>query len=248
MGPEQGPFTEAMGQVAAGVAVVTVKDDRDDLGTTVATLMSVSLDPPLVLISLASAGYLAEVLLRRDRWAASVLADGQQGVVLGIHPDVRREYFYPHDHILDVEVQDLPLLTAEKAAQIVNRAQKMLFLAGGEPRSRAGGKIQSKAKADWKPGPPPRQVKGMDEAELVIAALRRIEPIDLDYDIWIRVAYGLKAAFGDTAADIWEAWSKNEDKNPKNVAQTTQQTWRWVRPTRAGWRYLIRLADNLDAG
>lgn len=80
MGPGQGLFTEAMAQVAAGVAVVTVRDDRDDLGTTVATLMSVSLDPPLVLISLDSAGYLAEVLLRRDRWAASVLADGQQAI------------------------------------------------------------------------------------------------------------------------------------------------------------------------
>lgn len=80
MGPGQGLFTEAMRQVAAGVAVVTVKDDRDDLGTTVATLMSVSLEPPLVLISLDSAGYLAEVLLRRDRWAASLLAEGQQAL------------------------------------------------------------------------------------------------------------------------------------------------------------------------
>nr|WP_310741402.1 flavin reductase family protein [Microbispora sp. H10670] len=80
MSPVQGLFTEAMRQLAAGVAVLTVKDDRDDLGTTVATLMSVSLDPPLVLVSLDSAGYLAEVLLRRDRWAASLLADGQQAV------------------------------------------------------------------------------------------------------------------------------------------------------------------------
>ncbi|MCT9931337.1 flavin reductase family protein [Planotetraspora sp. A-T 1434] len=73
-------FTEAMGQVPAGVGVVTVKDGRDDVGTTVATLMSVSLDPPLVLISLGAESYLAEVLLRRDRWAASLLADGQQAI------------------------------------------------------------------------------------------------------------------------------------------------------------------------
>lgn len=73
-------FTEAMGQLAAGVAVVTVRDDRDDVGITVATLMSVSLDPPLVLVSLASVSYLTELLLRRDRWAASVLADGQQAI------------------------------------------------------------------------------------------------------------------------------------------------------------------------
>ncbi|GII55791.1 reductase [Planotetraspora thailandica] len=73
-------FTEAMGQVPAGVGVVTVKDGRDDLGTTVATLLSVSLDPPLVLVSLDSTSYLTEVLLRQDRWAASLLADGQQAI------------------------------------------------------------------------------------------------------------------------------------------------------------------------
>ncbi|MGI5273812.1 flavin reductase family protein [Nonomuraea sp. CA-218870] len=70
-------FTDAMGQLAAGVSVVTVRDDRDDLGVTISALMSVSLDPPLVLVSLGSRGYLSEVLLRRDRWACSLLSSGQ---------------------------------------------------------------------------------------------------------------------------------------------------------------------------
>lgn len=69
-----------MAQLAAGVAVVTVRDGRDDVGTTVSALMSVSLEPPLVLVSLASRGYLNEVLLRQDRWAASLLSAGQAAV------------------------------------------------------------------------------------------------------------------------------------------------------------------------
>ncbi|WP_226899737.1 flavin reductase family protein [Nonomuraea phyllanthi] len=73
-------FTEAMAQLAAGVAVVTVRDGRDDLGVTVSALMSVSLDPPLVLVSLAAGGYLNEVMLRQDRWAASLLSSGQAAV------------------------------------------------------------------------------------------------------------------------------------------------------------------------
>ncbi|MFI7128369.1 flavin reductase family protein [Nonomuraea sp. NPDC050153] len=73
-------FTEAMAQLAAGVAVVTVRDGRDDLGTTVSALMSVSLEPPLVLVSLAGSGYLNEVLLRQDRWAASLLSSGQAAI------------------------------------------------------------------------------------------------------------------------------------------------------------------------
>lgn len=73
-------FTEAMAQLAAGVAVVTARDGRDDVGTTVSALMSVSLEPPLVLVSLASSGYLTEILLRQDRWAASLLSSGQAAI------------------------------------------------------------------------------------------------------------------------------------------------------------------------
>src|SRR4051812_29851433 len=69
-----------MGQLAGGVAIVTVSEDRDDVGNTVSTLMSVSAEPPTILVSLRSASYLAEVLLRTDRWAATLLADGQQTV------------------------------------------------------------------------------------------------------------------------------------------------------------------------
>ena len=70
-------FTEAMRQLVAGVAVVTVQDGRDDIGTTVTTFSSLSVDPPMVLLSLTSSAYLCEVLLRQDRWAASLLSGGQ---------------------------------------------------------------------------------------------------------------------------------------------------------------------------
>ncbi|GAA1267028.1 flavin reductase family protein [Sphaerisporangium rubeum] len=70
-------FTEAMRQLAAGVAVVTVREGRDDIGTTVTTFASLSLDPPMAALSLDSAGYLCEVMLRHDRWAVTLLSAGQ---------------------------------------------------------------------------------------------------------------------------------------------------------------------------
>lgn len=73
-------FTEAMAQLAAGVTVITVRDGRDDIGTTVTTFTSLSLDPPLVMVSIAAASYLNEVLLRRDRWAATLLSGGQAAI------------------------------------------------------------------------------------------------------------------------------------------------------------------------
>lgn len=74
---EVGGFVEAMAQVAAPVAIVTVRDGRDDVGVTVSTFVSISLDPPLVMVSLGTSGYVNEVLLRRDRWAATLLSAGQ---------------------------------------------------------------------------------------------------------------------------------------------------------------------------
>ncbi|OLT28341.1 reductase [Actinomadura sp. CNU-125] len=73
-------FVEAVAGFATGVVVLTVRDGRDDHGTTVTSFMSVSLDPPMVLAGLSSSSYLAEVLGRRDRWAATVLSSGQRAL------------------------------------------------------------------------------------------------------------------------------------------------------------------------
>ncbi|WP_067456800.1 flavin reductase family protein [Actinomadura macra] len=73
-------FVEAVAGFATGVVVLTVRDGRDDLGTTVTSFMSVSLEPPMVLAGVASSSYLTEVLHRRERWAATVLAVGQRAL------------------------------------------------------------------------------------------------------------------------------------------------------------------------
>jgi flavin reductase (DIM6/NTAB) family NADH-FMN oxidoreductase RutF len=62
------------------VVVVTVRDGRDDLGITVTSFMSVSTNPPMVAIGVDVESYLSEVLHRQDRWAATVLSDGQRAL------------------------------------------------------------------------------------------------------------------------------------------------------------------------
>ncbi|GLZ15151.1 reductase [Actinomadura sp. NBRC 104425] len=73
-------FTEAVAGFATGVVVLTVRDGRDDLGATVTSFMSVSLEPPMVLAGVTATSYLCEVLRRRDRWAATVLSAGQRAL------------------------------------------------------------------------------------------------------------------------------------------------------------------------
>ncbi|WP_371966041.1 flavin reductase family protein [Actinomadura chokoriensis] len=73
-------FVEAVAGFATGVVVLTVRDGRDDLGTTVTSFMSVSLDPPMVVASVATSSYLSEVLNRRPRWAATILSSPQRAL------------------------------------------------------------------------------------------------------------------------------------------------------------------------
>ncbi len=66
-------FTTALRQYAAGVCLLTVQDDIDDVGTTVSSVMSVSAAPPLVAVGLTAGGYPVEVLEAVGRCALTVL-------------------------------------------------------------------------------------------------------------------------------------------------------------------------------
>jgi flavin reductase (DIM6/NTAB) family NADH-FMN oxidoreductase RutF len=70
--PEE--FTAALRQYAAGVCLLTLQDDIDDVGTTVTSVMSVSAVPPLVAVGLTADGYPAELLAEIGRCALTVLA------------------------------------------------------------------------------------------------------------------------------------------------------------------------------
>ena len=60
------------------MTLVTVADDRDDVGVTVSAFCPVSMEPPLVLVSLIDGSYPAELLGRLDKFAVTVLAVGQR--------------------------------------------------------------------------------------------------------------------------------------------------------------------------
>jgi flavin reductase (DIM6/NTAB) family NADH-FMN oxidoreductase RutF len=74
----------ALSAWAAGVTLVTIADGRDDIGTTVSAFCPVSLDPPLVLVSLIGDSYPAEVLSRPSlpavRFAVTLLSSAQRAL------------------------------------------------------------------------------------------------------------------------------------------------------------------------
>ncbi len=66
-------FATALRQYAAGVCLLTLQDDIDDVGTTVSSVTSVSARPPLVAVGLDAGGYPAELLGDLGRCALNVL-------------------------------------------------------------------------------------------------------------------------------------------------------------------------------
>jgi flavin reductase (DIM6/NTAB) family NADH-FMN oxidoreductase RutF len=68
-------FRKACGQFATGVTVVTVRDGEGAHGMTANSFTSVSLEPPLVLVSVDRNRRTHDLLDTGDRFAVSVLAE-----------------------------------------------------------------------------------------------------------------------------------------------------------------------------
>lgn len=82
-GVSEDEFRAAMARLAAGVVLVTAYDPDDgpegsDVGMTATSFMSVSLDPPLVMVSVREGSRMDELLERRALWAASLLTEDQR--------------------------------------------------------------------------------------------------------------------------------------------------------------------------
>ncbi|WP_437112397.1 flavin reductase family protein [Streptomyces cinnamoneus] len=78
-------FRAALARLAAGVVLVTAHDPEDgprgeDVGMTATAFVSVSLDPPLVMVSVRNGSRMDDLLERRHLWAVSVLSESQRHI------------------------------------------------------------------------------------------------------------------------------------------------------------------------
>ncbi|WP_398978998.1 flavin reductase family protein [Streptomyces sp. I05A-00742] len=78
-------FRAALARLAAGVVLVTAHDPDDgprgeDVGMTATAFLSVSLDPPLVMVSVRNDSRMEDLLARQPLWAVSLLSESQRHV------------------------------------------------------------------------------------------------------------------------------------------------------------------------
>jgi flavin reductase (DIM6/NTAB) family NADH-FMN oxidoreductase RutF len=76
--PEE--FKGALGSWASGVTVVTTRHEELVYGITVSSFSSLSMDPRLILVSLADTNHLPHLVKKSGLFGVSILAEGQEDV------------------------------------------------------------------------------------------------------------------------------------------------------------------------
>jgi putative DNA primase/helicase len=135
-----------------------------------------------------------------------LLADGQQIVVAGIHPDSKKPYTWHGGEPGQINREDLPYISEEEAQALVADCVELLVTKYGyrrpgghhcdNPRKTRESNGQDTAAPDWSAA----------EEQRVRDALTFI-PAD-DRDVWLRVGMALHWSGWKTAREIWNAWSQ----------------------------------------
>jgi flavin reductase (DIM6/NTAB) family NADH-FMN oxidoreductase RutF len=114
---DQREFRNCLGRFATGVTVVTAKHGDHEHGMTANAFTSVSLDPPLVLVSVAHRARIKPLLQASGRFAVSVLAEDQE--VLALHFSGR-----PQGVEVAIGIKDQLPLIAGAVAHLICRIEQ----------------------------------------------------------------------------------------------------------------------------
>lgn len=139
-----------------------------------------------------------------------VLGAGQQFVAYGIHPDTKRPFDWTtFDQPLDLEADDLPVLTLDDARAAVSAFEHICAELGWR---RVSGTAHSMLVTN--PGADDNALlsfkKPLDtKVEDIREALEYLSPDD-GYDRWREVGMALHHQFGgdDEGLELWDAWSQ----------------------------------------
>jgi len=97
-------FRDAMGTFLTGVAVITTKVENDIHGMTANSVTSVSLKPPLILISIDEKAQMLEKINRSKRFGLSILAAHQLDISMHFAGQKKRKERVDFDWIDDMPV------------------------------------------------------------------------------------------------------------------------------------------------
>lgn len=163
------------------------------------------------------------------RHPLEVLCLGQQFLAYADHPDTDAPYVWPEEGLADLDITDLPEVTAEAATAFLDEAYALL---PETLRQRGLGAASPAAEHQ-------RAHSQVGTLPAIEAALAWLPNEELDYDSWMRIGMALKGALGNDGADSFAAWSAQATKD---VPETTARAWASFKPDRIGAGTIYHLA------
>ncbi len=119
-------FRRAMGKFATGVTVVTFRHGGEAAGMTANAFMSLSVAPPMILISVRNGARFAQQVKEGERFGVSFLADEQQGLSRHFGGQPRPQLDDPFEFF-----EDVPLIGSALVRMVV---RTHAIHAGGDHR------------------------------------------------------------------------------------------------------------------
>ncbi|WRH63827.1 MAG: DUF3987 domain-containing protein [Fuscovulum sp.] len=163
------------------------------------------------------------------RHPLEILCLGQQFLAYAIHPDTGAPYAWPEEGLADIDITDLPEISAEAAVAFLEEAYARLPEALRQRRLSAM-------------SPPPeisRSHSQIGTLPAIEAALEWLPNAELDYDSWMRTGMALKGALGDEGGEVFATWSAQA---AKDVPATTMKAWASFKPDRIGAGTIYHIA------
>jgi hypothetical protein len=138
--------------------------------------------------------------------AVEVLAEGQQFAAFGIHPDIKKQYKWPDDSLLDITPLRLTELTSiELTTFIANCNNALADIGTLKAKSMSSGATQD-FDFDF------AEDTKMAELSKIDTAVMHVPNNDLHYDDWVRFGMAIKGAVGDEGKELFDRWSKRSSK------------------------------------
>lgn len=163
------------------------------------------------------------------RHPLEVLCLGQQFLAYATHPDTGAPYVWPEEGLADLDITELPEITAEMARAFLDEAYALL------PEGlRQRGLTTASSTAEHL-----RSHSQIGTLPAIEAALVWLPNAELDYDSWMRVGMALKGALGGAGGDIFAGWSAQA---AKDVPAATAKAWASFKPDRIGAGTIYHLA------
>jgi hypothetical protein len=228
-------------QVAADAAEAFVVDRYAQYGTIlVRTGEAPKRCIPFRRIGKAFRKICVELIANDSEHKIELLANGQQFVVDGIHPDTGHAYSWSGGSPVDVRRAELPAIDESSAQRLVDDIVEMLCREHGY---RLKSK-QSNGNSNVSNG----ELEAYD-ARLIAPAVAVIENDDLAWDAWNRIGMAIFAASAGSE-EGFAAFDAFSQKSKKYDARTTAEKWRAYKrspPTRIGMGTVWELASQVDS-